>query len=419
MILDRTRPPESHLLEKLTVEFPDELNLSGVPTITVLDDTNPIVFLELTLGNGKYDEIVGGESYFASKMLSEGTRYKSSEEISEAFQNEGSFYEITPTLEYVSVRIYSLRKNFQKTLSLVEELLTKSVFKEEAFGRIKAIRTNQLKNRLAQPSQLATLKFNELCFGQDHPIGKIITPDVVSDIQLHEVETFFSNYFFNNAKAILSGDFNQSDLRSLESFLGRMPLIIRGTDKTPAKSDFGHHELSSEDGTQASIRIGGRGVGFSHQDYYPLRITNTLFGGYFGSRLMKNIREDLGLTYGIHSGLLNVGSDNFWMINAELNKENLEKARIEITKELEILASSPPGPKELAKVQNYIRGKMMMDMSSIYGRTNAFKSVFLKELNWEFITEYLDTINDIKPGTISEMVSKYFMSSDRITLVIR
>ncbi len=418
MMLDRSIAPKSYPIHSLKIDYPEKVAFDGIDGIIISDHLNEVVNLELIFDGERSNDQDKDLAFFAMKMLQEGTENKTAEQISYSFEALGSFFELSSGLEHSTIKVYSLKKHFGRSIELISELLEDSVFPKQEFTVLKNIRKTQIANQLAKNNQYATLKFNEIFFGPEHPFGSINQPGQVENISLENVISYYNHHLFSSPKFILSGSVGEHEINILKQALEK--IRISNVERTPFRinSSWGQTTINREGSTQASVRIGAPTIDKLHPDIHKFTISNALLGGFFGSRLMKNVREIKGLTYGIYSTVVSTSQSDYWMIGSELANDKVDEALTEIDKEIETLANEKIDIAELDLLKNYLRGKLLTSLDSVFGKVAVFRNIFIHNLEFNYLNDYLETINAITAEAISDVISDYFLSKDRITLVV-
>lgn len=418
-MLDRSIAPLASDIERPNLPGTEELILQkDLPLIVLNQGNQPVVFFEMVIPVGRWEESVPDLTYYTFKMLTEGTQSKTSETIASAFDFFGSHLEITPTLDGVSLKLYALNKFFPQILELLIELLTESAFPEKEFDTLKQIRIQSIKQEHAQNNSYANLKFRELIFGAAHPYGFMTNETLTSKVSIEEV--------IQNKKALrikpllfVSGLVDDTILHAIkknfEHFPFEKPLLKRQSDTFPLSKQ---ETISREDSTQASLRIGSVSIDRHHTDFHHLKVANELLGGFFGSRLMKNIREDKGLTYGIRSGFVHLQEASYWTISSELLRDKLELGQSEIYKEINRLKTEVPSQKEFDTVINYMKGKFLSSFDSPFSSHTMIKGLRTAGLTENYFYEYFNTLQTIQPEQICEVLKQYVLVDRMTNLVV-
>lgn len=416
MALDRTQAPRSSPITKLNLSNPKiSITSNGVQILELHDESTEVIYLEIVLASGRWMEEPFGVGYYASKLLAEGTSKYSSAELALAFEVMGAHLQIAPGLDHISVRLFALKKNFSKSFDLLQHIFQEANFPEKEFEMLRDIRFQEIKNQFARNSQFATSKFQEALFGAKHPYGQISTVDNLKGITIDDVKTYAKNNLWTGPKILLVGNI-KSEVDKVSNWIQKLKIDHFRLPQHQLESSKSPILINRQNSTQASVRLGSLTINKHQADIHKLSLTNMLLGGFFGSRLMKNIREKKGLTYGIYSQIAHLNNASYLMVSAEVEKGNSEQVISEIQKEIKKLQSEPPAYSELEVVCNYARGKLLSSIDSTLSLASIFKSQLLFGLTNDYQDKFLQELNEIKPQTISEMASKY-MNLDQEVVV--
>lgn len=417
-MLDRKTAPLAEAISKPNFPKPEIVTLpKGIEVVTLRQPSQPVIMIDIVLATGRWQEASPGISYFVAKMLTEGTNKKSSAAIAEELDFHGSHLEITPTLDHVYIKLYCLKKFFETQVSLLFHLLEDSNFPEKQFDKLKTIRTQQIQQQHAKTNALCGLKFRESIYGSTHPYGHIITTEDVAQTSVADVRYFFQNAFFIQPKVFMAGAVDDFEVQLITKKMCNLPW-------TKAQAGGSIHAMKSENvlldwenSVQSSIRFGGHTIPKTDQDIHNLKITNELLGGFFGSRLMKNIREEKGLTYGISSSIMHLAKGSYWVIGTDILKEKSSLAMEEIKKEIARLQNEPPSFEELELLRNYIQGKWLMNFDSCFNSMQLIMSNHLSGLSDRYWYEFISVLEKCTPEIISETAKKYY-NLDQTTIAI-
>lgn len=416
-MLDRTIAPKALNLENLSIPKFKIENLSGVPVLTREYKEQPLIYFELILDSGRVKENIPGVSWFAIKMLMEGTLSRTSQQLSNAIESLGSFIEVGAGMDSVSIKLYSLKKNAIESLKILEEILTKPSFPQNEFDILKNIRIRNIENMLAKNSQFSSLKFSEKLYGEQHAYGRILTGERVNEVTLNDTRNFYKEILFTEPKIILGGDLSNEIVNHIERLLQNLSFYSEKQSFKFTTGKAGEFRLKRENSNQASVRIGNITIDKSAPDIHTFSISNTLLGGFFGSRLMKSVREEKGLTYGIYSSLVHQKYSSYRVISAEIQYERMEEALEAIYFEIDQLKKEPPGIQEVETLRNYLIGKLQNSMDSLFSILSLQKELFINGLDSEFLRNYFDVLMKIEPVEISESINKYFQSQEDIRVI--
>lgn len=381
---------------------------NGIPLYYIEAGKQPVVRLEFIFKAGAWYEDNKGASYFAAKMLSEGTQQKSSAQISYEVEKFGAYLELNPTLDYSIVTLECLSKHLNNLLPLLHEILRQPTFPEDELVTLKNIKAQQTRVQNEKSSFLASKKFREAIFGEAHPYGKDLSLEDIDKLTRDDVRSFYDQYYTLPFEILISGLPNSGFIADINKIFGQTVLQKAAADPT-----YISHPISSptiiekEANLQSSIRVGKKLLTKDQPDYVKLLIVNEILGGYFGSRLMKNIREDKGYTYGISSALVPLRNDGYFIIGTDVNKENTRNTLQEIYKEIEVLQTTLISDDELNTVRSFMIGSFLSEINTPFALSDKFKGVHLYGLGYDFYDSYLQTVNNITSTEIRDLAQQY------------
>lgn len=407
-MLDRTIAPPFHsdftfdLINPVSVVLPN-----NIPVHFVTGGEQEVIKIELIMPAGRWFEKTWGSSYFTANLLAKGTRNKSSYEIAGLMDHMGVHFEVHSGLDIVSLVIYSLTKKLVPALDLLLEILSEPTFPEKEVEQSKAIYIQNLKVNQEKTSYLASKFLRRNIFGSDHPYGKELEEADVVSITREQLATFHQNHFFD-AIAIISGNLKDSHVKAISDRLATVKKkpVSPVQQQTPAGKPFSEHTPKA-DSVQTSIRLGKQSILRKDSAYPYVLFLNHLLGGYFGSRLMKNLREDKGLTYGISSSLQILRHHSYLVIGTDVNKENKDLAITEIRKELEILCNERVASEEIETAKNHFIGSIQAELSTSFAHADKIRTILLNDLSMDFYNNLVSTIKDIKPEQLLDIAGKY------------
>jgi predicted Zn-dependent peptidase len=258
-------------------------------------------------------------------------------------------------------------------------------------------------------------------FGNNHPYGKTVTDKDFETLNTNHLKDFFSTFYTPaNMSVIISGKICKNLMEILEKHLGeKYPGIPpEATNKLRIEgSSEKRIRIPKRGAIQAAIRIGSTTINKRHPDYPGLKVLNTLLGGFFGSRLMKNIREDKGYTYGIHSAAASLNLSGYKVISAEVSNKVTQNAIDEIYREIRILQKEPVKHSELELVRNYMSGEMVRMFDGPFAMAESFKAVWEFDLSLNYYNQLADTIRTITPDALLNLANKYYNIDDLYEIV--
>ncbi|CAN5571368.1 pitrilysin family protein [soil metagenome] len=405
--LDRTQAPPFRLSSDYSLTRPEVIELSdGVELFAFRELDQEVVKIELIFEAGKWYEPKLGVSHFTSQMLSKGTETKNSFQIAEAIDSLGGHLEINQGFDVVTISLFSLRKNILSALSIVIDLLQNPTFDEGELRLMKDIFLQNLRVNNEKTSVVASKDIRKDIFGKDHPYGSSVEEDDVKKIERKDLRTFFRNRFSLHS-AFLIGKLTDEEVKQVVNLIPKT--LLQSNERSKFERLPGTLPLIAKPSSvQASIRLGKKCITKSEsKQYFDAIMFNHILGGFFGSRLMKNIREEKGLTYGIYSSMNHFLRDSFWVIGAEVNKENAGKAITEIKREIRILQDELVPEQELEIAKNYYIGSWQSENSTLFSVAEKIKNNHLSGLPENYYNTLLEHIQKITPAQVQSAASLF------------
>lgn len=408
-MLDRKTPPpfnrsiSFNLIQPVTLTLPN-----GIPVNFISGGDQDVIKIELILKAGRWFEPHWGASYFACNLLSKGTQRKSSFEIAQIFDLYGAHLDIVSSFDYVSVALYCIGKQLKPVLELMLEVFTQPVFPEKEFAQSKDIYLQNLKINQEKTSFLASKLIRKSLFGESHPYGKELDASDVTVLTRDQVVDFYKK-FFSPSQIFVSGKVGESIQKLIVDTFSALPKsAVHEKNNLPGKETIAPVYLEKQGSIQTSIRLGKKSVARLDPDYTDVLFLNHVLGGYFGSRLMKNIREEKGLTYGIHSSLHPMMHDSFLLIGADVNKENRELTIQEIKNELHALRTEKISDGELDTTRYHFIGTLQAEITTPFAHADKNKNIILNNLPDNYYNAMINRITTIKSEDLLITAEKYF-----------
>jgi predicted Zn-dependent peptidase len=395
---------------------------NGVPVYMIEAGTEDIMRIEFIFRAGQIKEHLPLLSSTCNMMLSEGSQNYTSEELNRSLDYYGVFLNQSSEKDIAGVVLYFLSKHIEKVLELSREILFRPVFPEEELISLmkKRLRWYQLNREKVQ--NLAIDQFFESIFGKNHPYGYQIHEQDFENINPLFLRDFHSKYYTaGNMAVIISGKIHNKTPELLNSYFGDIgPQKIKIED--PA--DFLKGEklkkvhINKSGTVQSAIRIGSATINKRHPDYPGLKILDSVLGGYFGSRLMKNIREEKGYTYGISSSISSLDLSGYMVISTEVGQKNCQKATDEIYKEIKLLQNVPVRKEEMEIVRNYMSGEMVRMFDGPFALAESFRSAWEFGLDNSYYYRLAEKIKTIEPDEITELAKTYYNIDDLYAITV-
>ncbi|MFY0651594.1 MAG: insulinase family protein [Cyclobacteriaceae bacterium] len=413
-MLDRTIAPPSGAITNPNLKHPEKISFNkGSDLYCINAGDQHVLKFEILLKSAIWNEKREGLSWITSKLLPEGSASKSSHEIAGLFEFYGSFLEINPGFDNTSIVVYSPVKHFEKVVSLLSEILYNPAFEQKEIDLLKTNKIQHLKVNLEKNSFLASRKIREALFGTDHPYGKSISQSEVVALEKNKIEKYYKESFYNDPVFFLSGLVGDEEIKLVEKYYSQAPIV--GTSDSSRKQSTGGTKniyVEKEESVQSSIRMAWPIPDKKHLDHYQLVLLNEILGGYFSSRLMKNLREDKGYTYGVHSYPIFLQHASFLVVSADVIAESTEDALNEIHKELDLLKHELISQEELETVRNYMAGSFLSSVSTPFQLMEKFKGIFNHGLTYEYYNKFFESLLTTTPENLLQIANQYLNLDD-------
>ena len=419
-MLDRTIAPAIQKIEQVSIPEAVFRKLdNGIPLFYINAGQQPVMRLELVFEAGKWFEDTAGLSYFTGKMLTEGTKRFSAQEIATRFEAMGAFVEVNCGFDHITLIIHLLTRQLEEILPLVQEMVWQPSFLDGELQKLKDRKKQSLLVDLQKSSFVAARQFTKMVFGENHPYGRILEVEQVDSIHRDQLSHFHQQYMSGHFEIILSGMISDNHLESINLALGQHH-IEKIAPKSVKKTAYSasHYLLDKEDSLQSSIRVGMPYIPRQHPDYLEMLVVNEILGGYFGSRLMSNIREDKGYTYGIRSGIRCLAHDSIWVVSTDVKKQFREQTLEEIKKEINKLQTKLVPKSELETVKNYMLGTLVSSLDTPFALADKFKTIHYSGLDYGYYEAYFEIVNQIDQERIRELCLQYLQWENMTSVVV-
>lgn len=414
--MDRVKQPAFNKSLEFSLPSPERIHANGENEIWFIPSPeSETVKIEIIYRAGKYFEKSPGEAQLTLHLLDKGTTGKSANAIAAELDYHGAHLDLKVGDDFASVALYSLKKNLKSVLPILYEITQNPVFPEKEFFQLKKIFIENLRVSLEKNDYIASNLIREVVFGS-HPYGKNITIKSIEDINVDKVRTFYGDRF-KPFKVFIIGDLNGDTVNSISKIFELVENSIHDLKYTLESSRSVIKKIDGPSKKQASIRIAKTTISRSHPDWPSLQIINHLLGGYFGSRLMKNIREEKGLTYGIHSSIQSKQYSTQINIAAEVNTDKIDLTLEEIQKEMNNLRDI--APQEIEMVKNHFIGSMQCDINTIYSAGDRIKSLILNNLPMEFYQNMILAIDRLDSYDFARIIPAQFNFPDFSIVVVK
>ncbi|MBK8562580.1 MAG: insulinase family protein [Saprospiraceae bacterium] len=419
---NRKKMPRIREVKNLVVPPPEIWHLAnGIPVYETNLGTQDILKLDMVFYAGRPYERKKLASRCAAALMREGTRRHTSAELAETIDYYGGSLSMPISMDMAGVQLHTLTKHFEKLLPLATEIISEPTFPQEEIDSFVVRNKQRLQVDLSKNDFVAYRKFTELLFGSDHPYGFNSYAETYEAILRDDLVTHFKeNYTSGNSLIFLSGKTNEAVRRLLDEQLGQA--IAKGERRHVGELPVNHepqrlHE-PMPDTVQKAVRIGCHLFNRHHPDYNGMYVLNTILGGYFGSRLMTNIREEKGYTYNIYSSHEAMLHGGYFYVGTEVGNEFVDKTIHEIYVEMEKLQQDLVDDDEMAMVKNYLLGTLLTNLDGPFNIAEVVKTFVSEGLELKAFEELAAAIKNITAEEVRELARKYFSKKDMWEVVV-
>lgn len=421
---NRTTMPPTGKQFQLKLNEPAHVNLdNGIDTYIIDEGQEEFTRFDIVFDAGtslQSKNLVAGSTV---NLLMDGTKNMSSADIAQKIDYHGAFIDTTLSKDKAGLTLYSLNKHLPELLPVISDMIHNASFPEDELSNYIHRKRHQFLLNNDKVRYKATLEFNKLVFGANSAYGRVVELSDYDNLKRNDLMGFFnSRYAPQNTYIIISGKINEKTISLINKYFGNSLKynavappsdldIINEVEKT---DKF----VKKEGSLQSAIRIGRPIIGNQHPDYNSLIVLNTVLGGYFGSRLMSNLRENKGFTYGVSSFMMNYKHGGFFSIATEVNAQHTHAALSEIKIELKKLCEEKTSSAELDLVKNYIYGTYLRSFDGPMALAERFRAAKDLNLDFEHYTNSLNGMMEQTPQHLMDTANKYFGYDDMIKLVV-
>lgn len=411
--MNRSIAPEINNQIELTKLPVDMSVVNGVEVNYVHGGSTPLLKIELVYSAGSKYQSQPLVASLAFDILRDGSKQLNGKAFKEAINGLGVYYGMDISKDFGTLSFYVLERNLEPLLALVKDVITDPNLPKDEFDRLLQKQKNDFLIDSEKTGFLARQKFAEVLFNESE-YGRVAHDEDFDKVK-HEMSVNFIHETIVQApfKLMVSGCISDESKKNFTQFINALDFQNKGAKRkvSDCKPLMGSHYIQ-KDSEQCSLMLGKLLPNKKDPNIHKISITNALFGGYFGSRLMQNIREDKGWTYGIHSSILNYEDAASLVISSDVLKDKGAATLTEIKKEIEVLQNELIPVDELEVLKNYLKGKLLKSFDGAFEQVDRFFSVDSFGLDWSYYDDYIQALEKITPEEIRKMAQQYFKWED-------
>ena len=414
--LDRKSPPGIHDAVEFEYKLPpiqrEKLD-NGLPLYWLDAGVQDVVQIDWVFPAGLWYEQKPSVAHATAGLLKNGTSKYTAEQIHEALEFYGAQLKVNAGNDYATITLYSLTKHLPDLLPMVFEIITDATFPESEVTIHKHNAIQKLLVNLRQCEFVANQQIDASLFGASHPYGRYSKKENIEALTREDLIGFYqTHYGLANVRMFMAGKVGKKDVTCINDIFGKGAFEKKNSIKAdflvqPAEQRINKIN-NAPNGVQGAIRIGRLFPNRHHPDYSPMVVLNTLFGGYFGSRLMSNIREEKGYTYGIYSSLSPEVSGGSLIIHTETGRAVVNDAIKEVYHEMEVLCNELASEDELLLVKNYLLGGLLADLDGPFSILQRWRTLILNGFEEDYFNNNINIYKTVTAKELQLLAQKYF-----------
>lgn len=381
---------------------------------------NDILRIDLVFEGGRWGEQKPLVADAVARLFKSGTNTRNALEIETSIDQLGATIKAQAGYHGFTISLFTMRKYLREVTDIFLDCWLNVDFPESELAIFKKNALARLKVNEQKADFLAEMAFKEQLFGEHHPYGYTTKSAFKKDLHQIDLKKYYNEHIrLSLPRIYIGGRYDQGDIQIIAEKFSQLEFSLPKTPVSyplnPDNTPFRH--VHKKGLSQVSIMMGKRLFNKLHPDYPSFVLLNTIFGGYFGSRLMKNIREDKGFTYGIYSTLQTYRNDGAFFVQTDTSNEHLNDCLTEIKNEIHHLQHEPVTAEEMLQAKNYLMGKYLTRVDGPFSQMETFKNFQTEEVPIEYFNVFTDVILETKPATLQELANTYLNSESMICVV--
>ena len=421
-MLNRTLVPDSMQVSDIKFITPQQQTLdNGINVYTINAGKQDLVRIEFIFDNVNYNASKPLQAVAVNHLINNGTASLSAKDIADKVDYYGAFLQTEYGADQSSIKLYTLNKHLPSVLPILKSILDESVFPQQELDIFIQNQKQSLQVSLEKNDFLARKNFAHAVFGDTSYGSNIGFADYDALQRADLLDYYHSAYKPDNCTLFVAGKFEQTEFVLLNKIFGQtwnnnLPSVQnKFVFPTAPKGEI---LIERPGAIQSAIRMGTLAINRTHPDFAGFQVLNCLLGGYFGSRLMANIREDKGYTYGIGSAVVSMKDAGYFFIATEVGADVCGNALAEIEKEIDILKTDLVADAELDLVRNYMLGSMLGSLENAFSHADKFKSIFFSGLDYAYYDRYIETVKTIETSALRTLANTYLNTEDFTKVIV-
>lgn len=352
-------------------------------------------------------------------MLSEGSRSMTAQQIAETLDFYGTYFDLNIDRDYVYISLALLTKFCDNMFPVLREIILNPTFNDSELRTYCNKRQQGLAIERRKIDVQSRELFGQALFGSEHPYGASDDESLYNNITREDLVKLYGElYTAENCFVVCSGNIDQSVISNLEQIVEALPSGREPEVTLPKPETTYSIRKPIDTAVQSSIRIGRLLFPRSHPDFVGMQVVAMILGGYFSSRLMQNLREKNGYTYGVMAAMINFDKEGYLAIATQVRHEEAEAALAEIYFEIERLRRELISEEELQLAKNMMIGEILRILDGPFGIADVTIENIMCGTDNSATEENLQAILAITPEQVQELAVKYLRREDLVEVVV-
>ena len=419
---DRSKQPAVHTFDNVHLDFPQSKLLSnGITTWVIGHGSEEVTKVDLHVRGGMLMEDHVMQANMTATLATSASATHDAAAVAEALDHAGAWKSCQVHDSHTVVTLASLNSTLERVSTLLTECLSKPSFDTNEFE------VNQRRiasNYATQNRRVRTLAMNEmrrLYYGERHCLAQAITPEKVMSLDIGQLQSFYRRHYNTaNMELVVSGHVTDHEMDIIDRTLGQIRLVGSHTpdpiwEVHPSPTLFAI--VDQPGALQSCVVMSQPTVNRSHPDYFKIRLLVTILGGYFGSRLMSNLREEKGYTYGIGAYVSGRAHDAAIGIETECDVRYTHAVIDETRHEIERLRNETVPQAELDNARQYMLGELVKTLDTPFSIASYVGTTILYGVSPEYFNRQVEDILSATPADVLDTARKY-LDPDHLRVVV-
>lgn len=416
-------PPRISPVSLGNLALPEKRTMpNGVPLYLLEGGGKGVVRLDILLRGGYAVQEKPLQAMFVNRMLREGVDGMTAEQISQKLDYYGAWIEMYSSQGCNHITLYTMSKHFGPLVELLEAMVKRPLFPQDNLDTVRRNNRSHFMVNNRKVDVVSQRYFENSLWGDAHPMGHIVEAGDYDAITREDLISYHSRFYNSaNCSIFMTGDADSAMLDAVERMFGTERWgsgeALGTLNVGEPETDFSRRVVEVDDAMQSAVKIGFMALESSHPDFFKFRFLSVLLGGYFGSRLMSNVREENGYTYHIAAEVDAYGCRNAFMISSECDGSYVAPLMDEVYKEIGRIVDEPIPADEVELVRNYILGELMREYEGQFAKTEVFVNAMLSGESFASVNDYLNVVRTVTAEELEEVARKY-LKKDRMIEII-